>query len=152
MTNAKTSGAKGALVPTGGTINKTYADRCLLVGDSAGMVSPLTGGGIAWAMRAAKMACKTLAKALEEDRLDGEHLFAYQKMWESDFGRSIHPQLIAQKILTTPAFDVLLEISLKNKRLQETVMDAFSGTSVDMFGYLRIGIQTLISILRGALF
>ena len=80
MQNADLSGARGALVPTGGPISKSYIDRCILLGDSVGMVSPLTGGGIAYAMRAAKHATSVLTKALETDDFGSSTLCEYENL------------------------------------------------------------------------
>ena len=51
--NTDFRGARGALVPTGGPLKTTYSKRNILVGDSAGMVNPITGGGMSAAIRQA---------------------------------------------------------------------------------------------------
>ncbi|WP_419164082.1 NAD(P)/FAD-dependent oxidoreductase [Candidatus Palauibacter sp.] len=57
---------RGGVIPVGGLLRNFYADRVLLVGDAAGMVSPLTAGGIHQAYRFGKLAADALA-----DHLDG---------------------------------------------------------------------------------
>ena len=46
FSKAKVIGRRGGLIPCGGVVRKWHADQVMLLGDSAGMVSPLTAGGI----------------------------------------------------------------------------------------------------------
>ena len=46
----------------------------MVVGDAAGQVDPLTGGGIHIAAECAKIAGETASEAIEEDRTDAEFL------------------------------------------------------------------------------
>ena len=57
---------RGGVIPIGGLLKNFHADRVLLVGDAAGMVSPLTAGGIHQAYRFGKLAADAIA-----DHLDG---------------------------------------------------------------------------------
>ncbi len=55
---------RGGVIPIGGRLRNFYADRVLLVGDAAGMVSPLTAGGIHQAYRFGKLAADAIADHL----------------------------------------------------------------------------------------
>jgi geranylgeranyl reductase family protein len=121
--------AKGALLPTGGTISKLFAKRCLLVGDSAGMVNPITGGGIAYAMKAGKLAAVVLGKCLDDDMLDEANLSTYQMLWMQLFGNEIESQLLVQRIFTSSFASVLFEIGSRDIVLQETVSEIMSEAS-----------------------
>ena len=57
---------RGGVIPIGGLLRNFFADRVTLVGDAAGMVSPLTAGGIHNAYRYGKLAADAVA-----DYLDG---------------------------------------------------------------------------------
>ncbi|MCK5237906.1 MAG: NAD(P)/FAD-dependent oxidoreductase [Candidatus Thorarchaeota archaeon] len=149
--NADLSNAKGALVPTGGTIKQTVANRCILVGDSAGMVSPLTGGGIHYAMRAAKMAASVTSQGLELDSLDLENLMKYQTMWQSDFGKDFGPMLLAQKIFTGNFTDLLFEIGKRDQGIQMMVSEAMAESSDAGIDVPKLLARTLWVILRNAL-
>ncbi len=46
FSNAELVGHRGGLIPAGGKLKKLAWDRVLLLGDAAGVVSPLTAGGI----------------------------------------------------------------------------------------------------------
>ena len=60
----KTSEARYAPVPLTGPVRKVAMNRILLVGDSAGHVSPLTGEGIKFALLAGEMAAETVTTYL----------------------------------------------------------------------------------------
>lgn len=121
--------AKGALLPTGGGISKSYANRCLLVGDSAGMVNPITGGGIAYAMVAGRLAAGVLGKCLNEGAVDETALSVYQRMWMKAIGQEIKSQLLVQKIFTGLFASTLFEIGARDTSLQETVSEMMSEAS-----------------------
>jgi flavin-dependent dehydrogenase len=50
------SGTRAGMIPCGGVLPRVFGDRVLLVGDAAGLVSPLTAGGIHTALRYGGMA------------------------------------------------------------------------------------------------
>lgn len=56
---------RGGVIPIGGLLGNFHADRVVLVGDAAGMVSPLTAGGIHQAYRFGKLAADAIADHLE---------------------------------------------------------------------------------------
>jgi digeranylgeranylglycerophospholipid reductase len=127
--DADLTGARGALVPTGGPVRTTVVDRCLLVGDSAGMVSPLTGGGIHYAMRAARMAADVVSRGIQLDRLDSEFLSAYERMWKADFGKDMRLMRLAQKAFTGVFAGTLFEIGNSDKALRAMVSGALGENS-----------------------
>ncbi|MFX1483255.1 MAG: NAD(P)/FAD-dependent oxidoreductase [Promethearchaeota archaeon] len=142
------SKARGALVPTGGPISQTVRDRCILLGDSAGQVSPLTGGGISYAMKAARYAAHVVADALEADSTDVKTLQRYQTLWQSDFGRDFRNQLLAQKALTGPFANVLFKIGSKDEEIQNVVSESLSESSGEEIDMKRLLLRTLIVCLR----
>jgi digeranylgeranylglycerophospholipid reductase len=62
----KTGERRSGLIPTGGTLSNLGTRRVMLVGDAAGMVSPVTGGGIHTALAFGRRAAQ-----LVSDHLDG---------------------------------------------------------------------------------
>jgi len=56
---------RGGVIPIGGLLRRFHRDRVLLVGDAAGMVSPLTAGGIHNAYRYGRLAADALVRHLE---------------------------------------------------------------------------------------
>jgi digeranylgeranylglycerophospholipid reductase len=60
---------------------------CMLVGDAARQVDPLTGGGIANAMKAARMAARVAAEAIAAGDVAREALRRYEAAWQGSIGR-----------------------------------------------------------------
>ena len=57
---------RSGLIPTGGTLPDLGTNRVLLVGDSAGMVSPMTGGGIHMALNFGRRAAQLVSDYLND--------------------------------------------------------------------------------------
>ncbi len=150
MKDADLKGQQGALVPTGGPISKSYRDRCLLLGDSVGMVSPLTGGGIAYAMRAGRYASRVLTNALENDNLRSSELHEYERLWRNDFGNEFREQLLAQKIFTSPFTDLLFNIGSRDMKIQSMVADAMAESSDEGIDVKRLIARTLYVCLKAS--
>ena len=53
------------MIPINGLLKTLHGDRVLLIGDAAGMVSPLTAGGIHLSYRLGKVAADAIADFLE---------------------------------------------------------------------------------------
>ena len=60
----KVVGRRSGLIPNGGPLARTAAPGVLLVGDAAGWVSPMTGGGIRLAFRYGRRAASLIADRL----------------------------------------------------------------------------------------
>jgi flavin-dependent dehydrogenase len=61
------------------------ADRMFLCGDAGGLVNPMTGEGIYYAMCSGELAAKTAINALENDKTDARSLKQYQSHWNQEF-------------------------------------------------------------------
>jgi geranylgeranyl reductase family protein len=57
---------RGAALPMGFNRKPHYAEGALLVGDAGGMVNPMNGEGIAYAMESGRLAAEIVAQALAE--------------------------------------------------------------------------------------
>ena len=62
----------------------TFGDRMLLVGDAAGLINPLNGEGIQYAMQSGRWAAETAIQALEEGHWSRGALGAYGKRLEAE--------------------------------------------------------------------
>ncbi len=78
---------RGGLIPCGGPLPRIAAGRVLLAGDAAGHTDPLTGAGIAAAIRAGALAGSVAALALYEGRWR-EAGPRYEGEWRRTLGRS----------------------------------------------------------------
>ncbi len=61
---------KGHFVPLGGIDRVLHREKVLLLGDAAGLAEPMTGEGIYYAIRSAKLAARIIYQVLEDNSLD----------------------------------------------------------------------------------
>jgi len=61
-----TGPTRGAALPMGFNRKPHYADGALLIGDAGGLVNPMNGEGIAYAMESARLAAELVGQALAE--------------------------------------------------------------------------------------
>jgi len=83
-----------------GAIDRTYADRTLVVGDAAGLVKPTTGGGIHYSVLSAKLASRVAIAALERDRLDAKALASYERAWRAQLSEEFAEQRSLRDLAT----------------------------------------------------
>jgi len=81
LTGMKPSSVRAGLIPCGGVVRPVAASRVLLVGDAAGMVSPVTAGGIHTALKHGLAAGNAVADFLRGKAEDpcGEFVSSYPK-------------------------------------------------------------------------
>ncbi|TQL03305.1 geranylgeranyl reductase family protein [Cellulomonas sp. SLBN-39] len=79
---------RGAALPMGFNRGPMYADGLLLAGDSAGMVSPFNGEGIAYGLQAGRVAADAISQALTRGSAAGREraLATYQQRMREDLG------------------------------------------------------------------
>ncbi len=70
---------KGMSIPVGGKKNPLSGDHFLLIGDAASLVDPLSGEGIANALRSGRFAAKYIMNAFASQRFDRKFLSLYDK-------------------------------------------------------------------------
>jgi geranylgeranyl reductase family protein len=83
-----------------GAIDKTYADRLLVVGDAAGLVKPTTGGGIYYSILSAALAADVASEALRQDRLDASALAGYEEAWRVRIADELQTQTELRRAVT----------------------------------------------------
>lgn len=76
---------------------KLYGDHVMLVGDAAGQVKPLTGGGIYFGLSCARMAAEVAVRALEGEP-DRKALQAYERAVEDRFGEEFRLGIRARRV------------------------------------------------------
>jgi digeranylgeranylglycerophospholipid reductase len=81
-----------------GPIERTFADRIVVLGDAAGIVKPTTGGGIYYSLLSASLASDALAAALGRDDTSAAALSAYQTQWRARLGSELRWQLVLRRI------------------------------------------------------
>jgi digeranylgeranylglycerophospholipid reductase len=119
---------KGAPLPLNGPIKATTMDYTLLVGDSAGMVSPLSGEGIYYGMHAGKIAADTIKKALETNDFSQKHLDQYHRDWNKVFGKELRDlSFFALMALKLP--ERMVYYGAHDDKLCEIFADLFLGVT-----------------------
>ncbi|MHA1713338.1 MAG: geranylgeranyl reductase family protein [Candidatus Ranarchaeia archaeon] len=72
-------------IPVGGVNKKNTLDNLMLVGDAAGHVHPVTGGGIGYAMVGGSYCGKVAVDALEAGDTSDQMLQRYDRMWRDRY-------------------------------------------------------------------
>ncbi len=89
------------------TAGCTVSGKVLLAGDAAGFVSPVSGEGIYYGIKAGQLAAEAIRRNLEH----GLPLISYQKNWQKAFGRDLNKYGYP-----------LREVVYKNKKRMELVV------------------------------
>ena len=84
---AKVNYTVGGIIPVSSIIKNYTLDRFALVGDAAHHTNPLTGGGLASAMRAGRFCAQYVRDGLGRGDLSKEFLKQYEKRCYSYFGK-----------------------------------------------------------------
>lgn len=111
------------IIPTGGVLRQTVSDGFMIVGDAAGQVKSTTGGGLYYGILCAKIAGKTIVKALKisgKGFLRREFLLEYERLWRERFYKEIMFSIRARSFLdslTDDEMDYLFEFVISNKTL-----------------------------------
>ncbi len=74
-------------VPVALPPSRLVTDGCMLIGDAARQVDPLTGGGIANGMAAGRLAAEVAAQAIAAGDVSRSRLRRYEEEWAAGIGR-----------------------------------------------------------------
>jgi flavin-dependent dehydrogenase len=77
---------------------RTFGERLLVVGDAAGQVKPISGGGIYYGLIAADIAAATLREAQAEGDLSAKRLGRYHRAWRRKLGRELRTGYWARRL------------------------------------------------------
>jgi digeranylgeranylglycerophospholipid reductase len=105
---------------------RSYGERLLAVGDSAGQVKPTSGGGIYYGLLGAEIAVKVLKRALDDDDLSAKKLSTYQREWHKLLGRELRVGYWSRKLferLSERHIDRVFD-ALKSQGIDRTLMEA----------------------------
>ena len=76
-------------VPVSGPIEQTYTDGFLVVGDAAGQVDPITGGGIHTTISCARTAGEVAAESVKREDSSAQFLKSYESKWKKNIGKTL---------------------------------------------------------------
>lgn len=110
--------------------NRVAGDRWLAVGDSAGLVDPITGEGLYYAMRSGDLA----GQVILEDRAPEEHACTYRRLLEHDFvddlafGATLAKRVFLDTFLFRTVPTRMVEFMRRSPRFMDLMQDLFAGT------------------------
>ena len=85
--------------PVGGPIEKTVDDNIMVVGDAAGQISPLSGGGIYLSMSCGSMAGEVAAKSIKNNNYSKDALIEYENKWKEKYYDILMAELKYKNVL-----------------------------------------------------
>ncbi len=81
-------------------IEKSYADRVLVVGEAAGQIKTTTGGGIFYGMLGAELAVETLRNAFKKNKFTAAVLSPYDRRWKKAIGEELRMGFYFRKLFS----------------------------------------------------
>ena len=83
---------------------KPVEAHIFMIGDSAGLIHPLCGNGMAMAIHSAKLFCELFLRAFQQSDFHRERLEAlYTRKWEETFTKRLQTGRLIQNLLLHPA-------------------------------------------------
>jgi len=129
-------------------VSRIVGDNMMVVGDAAGMVDPIWGGGIGPAMRGASIAGQIAAQALEDNKLDASFLSQYEKKWKktSDYQHLrraylVHQLFLKYSKLDKGAYFKFIRLALWKGKVGELTLDPETLLSEGVVGVSNFGQQ-----------
>jgi geranylgeranyl reductase family protein len=107
-------------------LKKTYANRILLCGDAAGLINPVTGEGIAFALLSGEIAANVAIESLSSGDTSAKFLSKYETLWKKDFGKDIKAFLNIQKRWRDRA-ETVVKLASGDKVIAEYAFDVAVG-------------------------
>lgn len=96
------------------TLPRTYSDRIIMVGDTAGQVKPTTGGGIYYGLLCADIAAECLYQAFLANDFSAARLSSYDKQWRAKLNRELQSGYRARRLykkLSNRHIDKLISVA-----------------------------------------
>ena len=118
---------RGGLIPVGGCVAPAAAERVLLLGDAAGLVSPLTAGGIHLALESGLRGAELIAERLGQSAPSRRPLRSVELR---------HPRFFWKLLLRR-----LLELNLPNRWLERLLLNGLSLRIARLIYFYRKGLK-----------
>ncbi len=80
---------------------KTFGSSVLVVGEAAGQVKPLTGGGIYYGALCAGIAAEVVDRAFQRGDFSAGALSSYQRRWREQLGNELRAGYLLHRLLRT---------------------------------------------------
>jgi geranylgeranyl reductase family protein len=117
---------RGAALPSH-PLQKAYSDRVLLVGDAAGLLNPITGGGIYYAMTSGMLAASVAAQAIRRGDTSARFLSKYEDLfWSHSSGKELRLMIRLRK-RWGDRIEQFFTVVSSDKRLMELAVKFVTG-------------------------
>ncbi|MDQ6904953.1 MAG: hypothetical protein M3139_18320, partial [Bacteroidota bacterium] len=111
-------------------------NRFMLVGDASGLINPLSGDGIQYALLSARWAAETLEDCCKKNDFSAAALFNYRKKVDKELGydfalSNLLVQFARNKTLTPvwmKILSVMISRAKEDKQYADTIAGIFEGT------------------------
>ncbi len=120
-----------SLEPAGWGKNRVSGDGWLAVGDSAGLVDPITGEGLYYAMRSGDLAGQMIlndAHGLVEKAAAYRDLLKQEFVHDLTFAASLAKRVFLGRFLFRTVPQRMVEFTKRSDRFRELMQDLFAGT------------------------
>lgn len=107
LNNAKVIETRVGALPVCGPNKTNVVDGAILVGDAAGHVHPITGGGMGYAMVCGSIAGRVAAESAAKGQVGVSHLQVYEKEWRKLYGGEFDQALKLRELLLQTEDDTL---------------------------------------------
>ena len=137
--NARPIEFRVGAIPVGGPPKKTITNGVILVGDAAGQVSPISGGGISYAMTAGTIAGEVAQKCVLEGEVSEEALSAYEKGWREKLEEKFALGLRMRKLLEVMTDEQLDKLA--QNLSGDNIVDLVGGRVKKVWKYIKLRLK-----------
>ena len=98
-------------------IDRSFADRVLVVGEAAGQVKTTTQGGIYYGMLCAAMAAEAIREAAKKDDFRAQSLQRYERTWTRTIGHELKAGLSLRELfgqMSDSQIDAMVELGARD--------------------------------------
>jgi flavin-dependent dehydrogenase len=107
---------------------RLHRDRIFAVGEAAGLVNPLTGEGIDYALESGQLAAQYLARALEQRGFDAETCAGYTELFHQRFRAQFRFLIyVARILITRPMLNRAVKAAIVQPSYKEFLIDIALG-------------------------
>ena len=107
--------------------NRVAGDGWMAVGDAAGLVDPITGEGLYYAIRSADLAARALLSEAAETALDYRKLLRRDFMADLEFGSRLAKRVFLGRFLLGSVPERMVQFTRRSPRFASIMQDLFAG-------------------------
>lgn len=146
-------GKHSGRIPLGGK-RRSYGENLLLIGDAAGQVKPISGGGLHPAFRSSYCLKETVDEAFESGDFSAPFLRRYERRWKDQVGRELRNGYSLRRIYRRMDDSILNDVSKVlgrdeiRKILDNASVDSPSSLVKPILGNISAAVSAVPLVLR----